>query len=169
MEACAFLLIKTKKNSIDLFQRISKENRIFWGSNVFGPFQIVICLVEENEKILINKIEKIRDTENIDELDARVVKNLPNDEHLRKMVISKSNVAVLLINVNYKEGKERDITYSLREVSGVITARAMWGPTDIIAIVETHDKEHMRNVICDNIKLMKGVKTNTTLYCYPNF
>ena len=41
------------------------------------------------------------------------------------------------------------------------------GPTDIVAIAEASDHESMRNIICYEIKTMKGVSSNTTLYCYP--
>jgi hypothetical protein len=70
--------------------------------------------------------------------------------------------------VNYREEKERVVTYHLRQVEGIRLARAMWGPADIIVVAEAGDHESMRNLICDQIKVMKGVASCTTLYCYPH-
>jgi DNA-binding Lrp family transcriptional regulator len=112
-------------------------------------------------------LKKIRTFKGVKELDARMVKIIPQDDILTNFEIIKKESAVLLINVDYSVEKERVVTWNLRKIEGVKWARAMWGPSDIIAIIESNNHESMRDLICDNIKTMKGVKTNCTFYCYP--
>lgn len=163
----SFLLIKTRGNTLDLEKYIKKSELVQWASAVFGPYQLVVYLEAKKERDLILFIESLRSDDRITELDARIVKILPQDIELIPFKKICKETAVLLINVDYKEEKERQVTYNLRKVEGVKWARAMWGPSDIIAIVEAPDHESMRNLICDDVKTMKGVKTNTTLYSYP--
>lgn len=164
----AFLLIKTNLNAFKVVGSIGESVLVKWVSAVYGPYQIVAYVESSSATELAQYIEDLRSRRYISELDARMVKTIPEDEHLKPFETSKSNVAVLLINVNYKEEKERVVTYNLRKISGIKIARAMWGPADIVAIVEAEDTEAMRNKICDEVKVMKGVSTNTTLYCYPS-
>ena len=101
-------------------------------------------------------------------MDARMCKAIPGDEELGAMVTpAKPEVAVLLICVDHHFVKEREVTWKLREHPSVAWARAMWGPDDIVAVVEAGEHEAMRNVICDDVKVMKGVVRNCTLYAYP--
>jgi len=164
----AFLLIKTNLNASRVLNSIKQNKLVVWANQVYGPYQIVAYAESENEKELTELIEDIRSRRFITELDARRVKVIPQDDKLKPFKINKSVSAVLLVNVNYKEEKERVVTWNLRKISGVKIARAMWGPTDIVVIVEASDHESMRNLICDDIKVLKGVTNNTTLYCYPN-
>ena len=164
----AFLLVNTNLDACKVKGSIKKIDAIKWIANVFGPYQLVAYLVTETRKELIETIEDIRSRRYIKNLDARMVKTIPKDEELKEFTVIKSEVACLLINVDYTQEKERNVTYNLRRLKGVVFARAMWGPADIIAIVEAKDHETMRNLICDDIKMMKGVKTNTTLYGYKN-
>ena len=167
IKPAAFLLIKTKLNAFKVLKSVKKLSLVKWASVVYGPYQIV-AYVEGNTDIEIAQyIEDLRSRKSITELDARMVKVLPNDEQIPALNISQEKVAVLLINVNYREELERNVTYNLRKVEGIKLARAMWGPTDIIAIVEAQNAESMRNRICDDVKVMRGVKSNITLYCYP--
>ncbi|MEM4215321.1 MAG: Lrp/AsnC ligand binding domain-containing protein [Candidatus Pacearchaeota archaeon] len=168
VKPAAYLLIKTKENSFNILKRIRSKSIVVWADVVYGPYQIVAYVEAENDIKLAKNIEKIRVDKGIEELDARMVKIIPKDEELKSIKITKQKLAVLLINVNYKEEKERVVTWNLRKLNGVVWARAMWGPADIIAIVEADDHESMRNLICDKIKTMKGVLSNTTLYCYPS-
>jgi len=163
----AFLLIKTNLDAYKVLGSVKKSPLVVWAENVFGPYQIVAYIEAKKEKEITQFIEDFRSRRFIVELDARMVKALPKDNKLTSFKIAKPKSAVLLINVNYKEEKERQITYNLREMNGVKWARAMWGPADIIAILEAPNHEAMRNLICDGVKIMKGVKTNSTLYCYP--
>lgn len=163
----SFLLIKTSKNSRKVLSTITKSKFVVWASQIYGPYQIVAYIESDSEVEIINEIEKIRELKGVNELDARRVKFIPKDEELKMFSTKKPVTAVLLINVNYKEEKERIVTYNLREIDGVVFSRAMWGPTDIVTIVEASDHESMRNLICDKIKVLKGVKGNSTLYCYP--
>lgn len=163
----AFLLIKTKKNAKEVIKTIKTISKVIWAEVVFGPYQIVAYLKADNLEEITNIAEEVRTNPSVLDIDARVVKIIPGDENLQKFEITKKENAVLLVNVNYKEEKERIVTYNLRKLDGVKVARAMWGPADIIVIVEADNHESMRNLICDDIKTMKGVKTNTTLYCYP--
>ena len=167
IKPAVFLLIKTTQNVLELVQELKNQEFIKWISPVYGPYQIVVYLEHEDEKELIKISEKIRVMDEIDELDVRIVKIIPKDEDLKAFKIEMKESAVLLINVDYKIEKERVVTWNLRKLNGVKLARAMWGPADIIAIVEARDREPMRDLICDEIKTMSGVKTNSTLYCYP--
>jgi len=163
----AFLLIKTNLDSRKVMNSILSQTGVVWANNTFGPNQIIVY-IEDYENKLIETIEELRSRRYITELDARIVKKIPEDKGLKFNLPNKKERAVLLINVNYKEEKERIITKKIREINGACYARAMWGPTDVIAIVESNDKESMRNLICDKIKTMKGINQNTTMYCYPS-
>jgi DNA-binding Lrp family transcriptional regulator len=116
---------------------------------------------------LASLAERVREVPGVARLDARVCKRIPGDEDLSEPSPSMPEQAVLLINVDYAAEKERVVTWKLREIPQIALARAMWGPSDIIAIVEESDHESMRDLICDGIKVIKGVASNTTLYCYP--
>lgn len=164
----AFLLIKTNLNAFRVLSSIKSSKLVVWANNVYGPYQIVAYVESDSEKEITEFIEDVRSRRFVTELDARRVKVIPQDDKLKPFKIGKPISAVLLVNVNYKEEKERVVTWNLRKISGVKIARAMWGPTDIVVIVEASDHEAMRNLICDDIKVLKGVANNTTLYCYPN-
>ncbi len=164
----SFLLIKTNLNSLRVVRSVKESPFVKWASVVYGPYQIVAYVQTDTDTEMANFIEDLRSRRFITELDARMVKVIPDDEKLTLPEVKAEKVAVLLVNVNYKEEKERVVTYNLRKVKGIKLARAMWGPADIIAIVEAEDAEAMRNKICDEVKTMKGVISNTTLYCYPN-
>jgi hypothetical protein len=162
----AYLLIRTDLNAFRVVQSVKSSPLVRWAKVVYGPYQITAYVESDSEKELVTFIEDLRSRRFIVELDARRCKQLPEDKHFA-IKDTPPQSAVLLINVNYKEEKERVVTLNLRQLSGVILARAMWGPADIIAIVGTESHESLRNLICDDIKTMKGVMNNTTLYGYP--
>jgi len=163
----AFLLMKTRVNAKELARELGAKPWIRWASEVYGPFPIIGYAEADNQLQLTENIEILRTDTRIGEIDARMCKWIPGDEDLQRLQVTRPETAVLLINVNYSEEKERIVTYKLRELMSVSLARAMWGPADIIAVVEEDSHETMRNLICDQIKTMKGVASNTTLYCYP--
>lgn len=167
IKPAAFLLIKTNSNAVKIVNSIKRYSLVVWATVVYGPYQIIAYIEGKDERELSKFIEDVRSRRDIIELDARMCKSIPEDEKLTPFKIVKPKSAVLLISVNYKEEKEKITTYNLRRLKGIKLARAMWGPADIIAVVEASDQEAMRNLICDGVKLMKGVKTNTTLFCYP--
>ncbi len=166
-QPAAFLLIRTKTNAIKIVNSIKQYRLVVFASVVYGPYQIVAYVQCKGERQLAKFIEDVRARRDIAELDARMCKSIPEDDTLTPFQILEPHSAVLLIDVNDKEEKERITTHNLRRLKGVRLARAMWGPTDIIAVVEARDQEAMRNLVCDEVKPMKGVRTNTTLYCYP--
>jgi DNA-binding Lrp family transcriptional regulator len=163
----SFILIKTNLNARKVLGSIQHSKLVKWSSVCYGPYQIIAYVQADTDTELTNFIENLRAHRFIQELDARLVKVIPKDEELLDFSVSKDKVAVLGINVNYKEEKERVVTYNLRKIEGIKLARAMWGPTDVFVIVEAEDGEAMRNKICDEVKTMKGVISNTTYYCYP--
>lgn len=167
VKPAAFLLIKTNSNAIKIANSIEQYSPVAWASVVYGPYQIVAYVEGNDERKLSQFIENVRSRRDVAELDARICKSIPEDERLKTSKMEKPNSAVLLINIDYKEEKERTTTINVRRLKGVRLTRAMWGPTDIIAVVEASDPEAMRNLICDEVKSMKGVRTSTTLYCYP--
>lgn len=165
--AC-FLLIKTNLDARKVLGSIKQSSSVVWANNVFGPYQIVAYVETSNLNEIIDLVESYRSKRFIVDLDARICKTIPEDKDIETFTITKKQSAVLIINVNYKEEKERIVTCNLRKLSGIKWARAMWGPTDIIAIVEADDHESMRNIICDDVKTMKGISSNTTFYCYSD-
>lgn len=169
MKSAAFILIKTELNAFKVLGSIEESPLVKWAANIYGPYQI-IAYVEDDQKdrpdVIEKYLEDLRSRRFITELDARIVKGVPGDEKLKSFTVNGNVSAALLINVDYKEEKERYVTYNLRDIKGVAWARAMWGPNDIIAIVNGENHEELRNLICDDIKTLKGVKANTTLYCY---
>jgi DNA-binding Lrp family transcriptional regulator len=166
MKQASYILLKTNLDATKVLGSILREEGVVWATNAYGPYQIVAYVEFEAEKDMQLAIENMRSRRFVTELDARIVKVIPNDEKLSSFKTLKKEQAVLLINVDYTKAKERDVTYALRTIPGIVWARAMWGPHDIIAIIEAEDKESMRNLICDEIKTLTGVRTNTTLYGY---
>jgi len=167
IKPAAFLLVKAQHNAVEALDSIGKCDLVSWARLVYGPYQIVVYVGDNDEKELAKFIEDLRSQIYVAELDARLCKPLLGDENLQPLIITEPQSAVLLIRVNYRQEQERNLTYHLRKLDGILLARAVWGPEDIIAIVESSDHEAMRNLICDEVKLMKGVESNTTLYCYP--
>ncbi len=163
----AFLLIETKCNAFETAAHLRAAPLVRWAAPTYGPHQVVAYAEAGSPEALAEFVEQLRPQPMIAELDARICKPIPGDETLSPFAITEPVAAVLLITVNYREEKERVVTVNLRRLRAVRLARAMWGPADIIAVVQAADHEAMRNVICDEIKTLKGVADNTTLYCYP--
>jgi len=168
MKPASFLLIKVNCNvqnaMCDLTQK--KNDGIMWVIPVYGPCQIICYLEKSTYPKLEQYVETLREESNFLEIDARRVKPIPEDASLKTFSTPSPDVAVLLINVNYKVQREREVTCRLREIDGVTFARAMWGPNDIIVVVEAKNPEEMRNLICDKIKTIPAVAGNSTLYGY---
>lgn len=169
VKPAAFLLVKTNSPAHAVLNSVSQYGLVVWGRMVYGPYQIVVYAEASVEEDLVEVIEKMRSIPGIPELDARVCKPLPEDDQLRPFQFTKPKSAVILINVDYKEEKERALVIQLRQLEAIGLARAMWGPTDIVAVAEASDDEAMRHLICDQVKMMKGVRGTTTLYCCPMF
>ena len=166
--SAAFLLIKSSVDAYSQAAAIGNLSHVEWATPVFGPHQVVAYASAGGLGELTAFIESIRNAEGVLELDARMCKTIPGDENLGAMIPpAKPEVAVLLIGVDHHVVKEREITWKLREHPAVAWARAMWGPDDIVAVVEAPEHEAMRDVICDDVKVMKGVVRNCTLYGYP--
>jgi DNA-binding Lrp family transcriptional regulator len=163
----AFLLIKTNRNSYHLASKLRAQALVKWAAPVYGPHQVIAYVAADLPAQVAGFAESVREWPEVLDLDARMCKVLPGDESLRLAPPTKAEVSTLLICVNHREVKEREVTYRLREHGAVVLARAMWGPDDIIAIVQAENPEAMRNVICDDVKVMQGVIQNTTLYAYP--
>jgi hypothetical protein len=165
--SASFLLIKSRRSAFEVANFVGSKLPVRWVSPVYGPYQVVAYVSGNDERKVAEFIEMLRSEMPDGEVDARLCKASPGDESLGELDVKGRPAAVLLINVNYAQEKERIVTYRLRELKGVAFARAMWGPADIIAIVNADDHESLRNLICDDIKTLKGVATNTTLYGYP--
>ena len=113
-----------------------------------------------------DRVEAVRAHAHV-RLDARLCKHLPGDESLPPLRVLRPESSVLLVNVDYRQAKEREVVFEMRRNPSVSLARAMWGPSDIIAVVEAPDGEAMRTVVCDEIKVLRGVVSTCTLYGYP--
>ena len=164
----AFLLITTNQHAGRTAHRLRAEPGVTWAAAVYGPYQVAAYTQADTPEALADFTERLRSQPMITALDARLCKPIPGDEILPPFQVNQPVAALLLINVNYREEKERVVTLKLRQLPAVRLARAMWGPADIIALVQAPDQEALRNVICDQIKNLPGVAANTTLYCYPN-
>ena len=168
MKAASFLLIKTRGNAHGLVNKLTKrrEEGVIWSLPIYGPYQ-VICYIEQSSYPEMERyVEMLREEPEFQEIDARRVKPIPEDLELASFTTSAPEVAALLIRVDYRIQRERDLTLQLRRINGVTFARAMWGPDDIIALVEAQNPEEMRNLICDDIKVIPSVSGNVTLYGY---
>ena len=142
---------------------------VAWTSNLFGPYQLAAYVKAKDNREIALFAEDLRSRRFITDLDPRICKILPGDEKEDAITLSSAaHCALLLINVDYRIRKEREIVQDLRKIGGVRLARAMWGPSDVMCIVEAKDAEAMRNLICDQIKILTGVAANTTLVCYPS-
>jgi|SRR5580658_5207437 DNA-binding Lrp family transcriptional regulator len=167
IKEAAFSLIRTDLDALKVRGSVARTPAVEWAANVYGPHQIVAFSQSESEAELVAAAEDLRSRRFIVDLDVRRVKVIPHDDELTPFQFSHPHRAVLLINVDYEKKRERDVCYTLRGIKGVVYARTMWGPADIVALVEGQDHETLRNLICDEIKVSTGVKSNTTLYCYP--
>jgi DNA-binding Lrp family transcriptional regulator len=166
VNAASFLFFKTNQNSLEVLRRLKERELMKWVTSVYGPYQIVGYMEMSDYTQLVKSIESLRCENGVTHLDARMVKNIPEDSFLKDFKLIRPERSVLLINVNYRVEKERVVTLQLRKLSQIVLARAMWGPSDIIAVAEADDHESMRNLICDQVKVLPGVQSNTTLYCY---
>jgi hypothetical protein len=166
--AQAFLLITPRRSSFEFLSELCQHEIIHWARPAYGPYPVIAYAMADSGVALTRFAERLRSREDVAGLDVRVCKFIPGDEELKPPVMTGPETAVLLINVNYSLERERDVTYKLRKFRQIKLARAMWGPADIVVIVEESDHESMRNLICDEIKVLKGVASNTTLYCYPD-
>jgi len=164
----SFLLFRLQRDGYKFVEGLRASPYVRWAAPVYGPFQAVAYAEAASQQALTTWIESLRELPEISDLDARAVKPIPEDHELADFHVSGPERSVLLIDVDYREEKERVVTLKLREIPGVVFARAMWGPADVIAIVEAPDHEAMRNLICDRVKVLAGVRSNTTLYCYPD-
>ncbi|MBY3203456.1 Lrp/AsnC family transcriptional regulator [Rhizobium laguerreae] len=165
-----FLLIRTTLHAKRVLAgAVLSQQGVYWAKAIYGPYQIVAYIRDDDETALIDRIEKLRAERPIAEMDVRRCKPLPEDSALPPFMGDHTQPvrACLLINVDPHITKERIVVGNLRKIAGVRMARAMWGPTDVIAIVEAADHEGMRNLICDEVKIMEGITSNTTLFCYP--
>jgi hypothetical protein len=167
LSQAAFLLLATRQDATEMARRLAQAEGVVWASAAYGPHCVVGYAEAASPNKLAAFVERIRTSDGVDMLDARVCKPIPGDEGLPPLELSEPEVAMLLINVDYALAKEREVAYRLRENARVRLVRAMWGPADIIAVLEAPDHETMRNVICDEVKVLRGVASNTTLYCYP--
>ena len=165
--AAGFFLFKTSVPSLELLEYLKTREEVRWAAAVFGPYQVVGYVMAPDYPHLARTAEKLRQTPGVVHLDARMVKPIPEDDHLDKMEICGPERSVLLINVDYRKETERAVTLKIRRIPQIVLARAMWGPDDIIAIAQADDHEGMRNLICDQVKVMPAVSGTTTLYCYP--
>ena len=152
--AQAFLLVTPNRNSFSFLAELAQHDIVHWARPVYGPHPVVAYAMADSGSVLTEFAEKLRDRDDVAALDVRICKAIPGDEELQPPVISGPETAVLLINVNYSLERERDVTYKLRQFRQIKLARAMWGPADIVAVVEEQDHESMRNLICDEIKVL---------------
>lgn len=168
VKEAAFILVQTQLDGFKVAGSVARTSTVEWVTNVYGPTQIVAFAESDSETEIVNAMEDLRSRRFIAALDVRRVKIIPNDELLTPLQLSQPHRAVLMINVDHKKVRERDVCYTLRGIKGVAYARTMWGAADIIALVEGTDHETLRNLICDEVKTLEGVMSNTTLYCYPS-
>jgi DNA-binding Lrp family transcriptional regulator len=167
VQEAAFFLVRTQLDGFKVAGSVSRTPTVKWVTNVYGPDQIVAFAESGSELEIVEAAEDLRSRRFISSLDVRRVKIVPDDELLKPFEFAHPHRAVLLINVDYTQAKEREVCYRLRAIEGVVYSRTMWGPADIVTLVEGSDHENLRNLICDEIKTLSGVKSNTTLYCYP--
>ncbi len=163
----AFLLLRTRESAYQASGDLRATAGVVWTAPVYGPHQVVAYLVADSPRALAENIESLRVRFRDGDLDARVCKVIPGDEDLSLPATALPEVAVLLIGVDHREEKERVVAARLRALASIAFARAMWGPADIIAIAQASDPETLRDVICDQVKVLRGLSSNTTLYCYP--
>jgi uncharacterized protein with GYD domain len=168
VEPAAFLLVRSKTNAYEAAGWLRAQDRVRWAAATFGPQPVVAYATASSDLELVEFIEGVRENPAIAELDGRMCKPLPEDDGAAPLRTGTGQVAALLVNVDYRQETERQVTLNLRTIEGVRIARAMWGPADVVAVVEAPDHEALRNTICDQVKLMKGVVSTTTLYCYPD-
>ena len=141
MRAQAFLLVSPVHNAFETAKFMEDYSWVRWVCCTYGPYPVVAYAEAADHLTLSQHLEQLRAQPAVRELDARVCKHIPGDEALGAFEVTQPEVAVLLINVDYKAEKERVVTSNLRKMSAIPLARAMWGPTDIIAVIQAEDHE----------------------------
>ena len=64
--------------------------------------------------------------------------------------------------MNVEPGAEDEVTKKLKELNSVKEAHAVWGPFDIIAKVEAHNREDLGKYIT-SIRQLRSVRSTLTL------
>ena len=63
--------------------------------------------------------------------------------------------AYLLIDA--EKGQSSSIVIALSQKSGVLAADVIWGPHDVVAVVEADDIEKLMHIIQSDISLIDGI------------
>src|SRR5688572_26654226 len=99
--AHAFLLIKPSIRAGDAARALTAETWIRWASAAYGPHPVIAYAEAFSHQELTGHIEDLRTSGLLLDLDARMCKHLPGDDDLPALRVSRPQVAVLLVNVNY--------------------------------------------------------------------
>jgi DNA-binding Lrp family transcriptional regulator len=159
-------LIRTDLDSRKVTGSLSKISNVIWVSPIYGPDHIVAYLESDGPTEMEEVIEDIRARRYIKVVDSRPCKVIPGQEEKQGVEFTMPVRACLMINVDYHTLKERDLVSFLKSKSYSVQIRACWGPADTVALIEAKDNEHLRNIVCDEIKIYPGVKSLSTRVCY---
>jgi DNA-binding Lrp family transcriptional regulator len=71
-------------------------------------------------------------------------------------------LAIVLITV--EPTVERNVLDELRDIPGIVEAHFLYGPYDIYVKVESKSTHELQNVIIDQIRSIKGIKSTMTCF-----
>lgn len=70
--------------------------------------------------------------------------------------------------INALPGKEKEILRDLRRIKHVTESYELYGDYDILAKVETEEKERLQEIVQRQIRSIKGVANTSTNYVFDS-
>jgi DNA-binding Lrp family transcriptional regulator len=70
--------------------------------------------------------------------------------------------AIVLISLN--ASTEYEALSDLKKIKGVVEAHFVYGPYDAYAMIEAESSQQIQNIVIDNIRSVKGIKSTTTCF-----
>lgn len=70
--------------------------------------------------------------------------------------------------INVLPGKEKEVLQSLRQIKGVTESYELYGDYDILAKVESEEKERLQTIIQQQIRCIKGIANTSTNYVFDS-
>lgn len=70
--------------------------------------------------------------------------------------------------INVLPGMEKEVLRSLRQIKGVTESYELYGDYDILAKVESEEKERLQAIIQEQIRCVKGIANTSTNFVFDS-
>ncbi len=78
------------------------------------------------------------------------------------------HLEIAFVFINVLPGKEREVLQSVRVIKGVTESYELFGDYDILAKVESEEKERLQTIIQQKIRCVKGIANTSTNYVFDS-